>query len=133
MDKISLVEKKYLKKDIPKFKVGDTLRVYVKIVEQEKSRLQQFEGIVIRQRGSGLKHTFTLRRISYGEGVERIFLTNSPYLEKIEVVKAGKVSRARLYYLRKKIGKKGKIEEKREEELLEKGAASPGQEAKTSA
>ncbi len=126
MNKIALVESKYLKKDIPNFKVGDIVKVYVKIVEQEKTRTRVFEGIVIRRRGSALKHTFTVRRISYGEGVERTFLLHSPYVEKIELVKAGKVARAKLYYLRKKIGKKGKIQEKREDG---EEAASPAPEA----
>jgi len=129
MDKIALVESKYLKKDIPHFKVGDVIRVYVKIIEQEKSRTQAFEGVVIRRRGSGLKHTFTVRRISYGEGVERTFLTHSPYIEKIELIKTGKVARAKLYYLRKKIGKKGKIEEKKEEISSEPASSAPAKAA----
>lgn len=115
MDKIALVESKQLKKDIPKFNVGDVVRVQVKIVEQEKSRIQAFEGVVIRKKGSGLKQTFSVRRISYGEGVERTFLIHSPFVENVELVKTGKVARAKLYYLRKKVGKKGKIEEKKEE------------------
>ncbi len=112
MNKIKLVEEKYLKKDITKFNVGDTLRVEVKIVEGEKTRLQAFEGIVIGKRGSGISSTFTMRRVSYGEGIERTFSLHSPLLEKISVVKAGKVRRAKLYYLRKRVGKKISVEEK---------------------
>lgn len=106
MEKISRIESEHLKKDVPKFNVGDTVKVYVKIAEEEKTRLQSFEGVVIRKRGKGLSETFTVRRISYGEGIERIFPLHSPFLEKVEVVKPGKARRAKLYYLRGKIGKK---------------------------
>ncbi|MCQ9208850.1 MAG: 50S ribosomal protein L19 [Omnitrophica bacterium] len=109
MKKIDLVESAYLKKDIPKFKTGDTLRVYVKIKEEEKMRIQAFEGVAIARRGRGIKTTFTVRKVSYGEGVERIFLLHSPLIEKIEVVRTGKTRRAKLYYLRKKIGKRSKV------------------------
>ena len=109
-----------MKKDISDFNVGDTIKVYVKIKEEEKTRLQAFEGIVIRKRGTGLKKTFTARRISYGEGVERTFHLNSPYIDKIEVVKKGKVNRAKIYYLRDKVGKNTKVEE----ELKNKDAAT---------
>ncbi len=111
MDKLKLIEKTYVKKDIPEFKVGDTLKVYVKLVEEEKTRVQAFEGVVISTKASGIKKTFAIRKISYGEGVERTFFVNSPFLEKIEVVKKGSVKRAKLYYLRGKIGKATKIEE----------------------
>ncbi len=106
MEKISHIESEHLKKDVPKFNVGDTVKVYVKIAEEEKTRLQSFEGVVIRKRGKGLSETFTVRRISYGEGIERIFPLHSPFLEKVEVVKPGKTRRAKLYYLRGKVGKK---------------------------
>lgn len=112
MDKMKLVEEKHLRKDITQFKVGDTIKVEVKIVEEGKTRLQAFEGIVIRKKGSGLKSTFTMRRVSYGEGIERTFLLHSPLIEKISVVRAGKVRRAKLYYLRKRVGKKIGVEEK---------------------
>ena len=112
MNKIRLVEAKHLKKEIPEFSVGDTLKIQVKIVEGDKMRLQAFEGVVIARKGSGIQESFTLRRISYGEGVERTFPLHSPFVEKIEVLKRGKARRAKLYYLRKKIGKKTKIEEK---------------------
>lgn len=106
MEKISRIENAYLRKEIPKFNVGDTVKVHVKIVEEDKTRLQTFEGIVIRKRGKDLSETFTVRRISYGEGIERIFPLHSPFLEKVEVVKPGKARRAKLYYLRKRQAKK---------------------------
>lgn len=106
MDRTAIVEKDYLKKDLPKFNVGDTVKVYVKIAEEEKTRLQTFEGVVIRKRGKGLSGTFTVRRISYGEGVERIFPLHSPSIDRVEVVKPAKARRAKLYYLRQKVGKK---------------------------
>ena len=107
MTKCSLVEKEYMKKEAPKFNVGDTVKVFVKITEEDdKTRLQAFEGIVIRKRGRGISESFTVRRISYGEGVERTFPLHSPSVDKVEVVKPGKVKRAKLYYLRKRVGKK---------------------------
>lgn len=109
-NKIEIVENAFLKKDINKFDVGDTVKIYVKIKEEEKTRLQAFEGIVIKIRGSGLKKTFTARRISYGEGVEKTFPLNSPSIDKIEMVKKGKVQRAKIYYLRDKVGKKTRVE-----------------------
>lgn len=118
MNNIKELEKEFMKKDIPKFNVGDTVKVFIKIKEGDKTRLQAFEGIVIAKRGSSVRETFTVRRISYGEGVERIFQLHSPLLESILVVKRGKVKRAKLYYLRKKIGKGIKIEEAREDASL---------------
>ena len=117
MNKIRLIEQKYLRKGLPSFSVGDTLKIYVKVVEGDKSRLQAFEGVVIACKGSGVRESFTLRRISFGEGVERTFPLHSPFLEKIEVVKSGKTRRAKLYYLRKKVGKESKLEEKEEGEV----------------
>jgi len=111
MKKLEKVTNAQLKKDLPAFKAGDTVRVHVKIKEDEKTRIQVFEGIVIGKKGSGISATFTVRRISYGEGVERIFPVHCPSIDKIEVVKKGKVRRAKLYYLRKKIGKKTKVAE----------------------
>lgn len=117
MDKYSkLVEALHLKKDIPQFNVGDTVDVLVKIIEEGKTRAQAFEGIVIARKGSGLRETFTVRKISYGEGVERVFPLHSPSIEKIVVVKKGDVRRAKLYYLKRKIGKETKVEEKIEHE-----------------
>ncbi|MEA3305967.1 MAG: 50S ribosomal protein L19 [Candidatus Omnitrophota bacterium] len=112
MDKISYAELSQLKKDIPELKAGDTVKVYIKIQEEGKIRIQAFEGIVISIKGNGLRKTFTVRRISYGEGVEKTFPVHSPAIDRISIIKRGKVRRAKLYYLRKKIGKKSKIEGK---------------------
>ena len=113
MDTIKIIEQDYLKKDIPPFRPGDTVRVYVKVVEGGRERIQVFEGTVLRRRGSGLSETFTVRRVSYGVGVERTFLVHSPRLDKIEVKKRGKVRRARLYYLRDRVGKAARIQERK--------------------
>jgi len=125
MNKIRLVEAKHLKKEVPEFSVGDTLKIQVKIVEGDKTRLQAFEGAVIARKGSGIQESFTLRRISYGEGVERTFPLHSPFVEEIEVLKRGKARRAKLYYLRKKVGKRTKIEEKEKEEEAKIEETSP--------
>lgn len=108
---IAEMEQGFMKKDIQDFKVGDTVKVAVKITEGDKIRLQAFEGVVIAKKGSGLKQSFTVRRISYGEGVERNFMLHSPLIDSIEVLKKGKFKKARLYYLRKKIGKDTKVED----------------------
>ena len=110
MSRIREIESEQLKKDVPEFKIGDTVRVYSKIQEEGKTRIQAFEGTVIRRKGSGLRESFTVRRISYGEGVEKTSPLHSPSVDSISVVRKGKVRRAKLYYLRKKIGKKSKIE-----------------------
>lgn len=110
MDRIGYIEASQARKDLPEFNVGDTLRVYSKIQEEGKTRIQAFEGIVIGIKGSGIRKTFTVRRISYGEGVEKTFSLYSPSIDSIKVMRKGKVRRAKLYYLRKKIGRKGKIE-----------------------
>jgi len=101
MDKMKLIEAMQLKTDVPEFKPGDTIIVHVRVVEGDKERIQQFQGVVIARRGGGLNSTFTVRKISDGVGVERIFPLHSPRIAKIERVKAGKVRRAKLYYLRK--------------------------------
>ena len=107
MDKIKLIEEEYTKKDVPKFNVGDTVRVLVKISEgEDKVRLHPFEGVVIAKRGSGIRMSFTVRKVSYGEGIERVFLLYAPTIERIEVIRPGKVKRAKLYYLRGKVGKR---------------------------
>lgn len=106
MNKCAMVEKDYLKKEIPAFSVGDTVKVWVKIREEDKFRLQAFEGVVIKKRGSGVSSSFTVRRISYGEGVERTFPLHSPSVDKVDVIKSSKPRRAKLYYMRKKVGKK---------------------------
>lgn len=109
---IKAVEESYKKKEIPDFKVGDTVRVYVKVKEGDRERLQPFEGVVIARRGGGLRETFMVRKISFGVGVERIFPLHSPVVDSIEVIKRGDVRRAKLYYLRRKKGKEAKIKEK---------------------
>ncbi len=100
MNKISLVEAAHLKTDLPPFRAGDTINVHFKVVEGDKERIQDFEGIVISRRGAGLKETITVRKISNGVGVERIFPIHSPRIAKIEVMRGGKVRRAKLFYLR---------------------------------
>jgi large subunit ribosomal protein L19 len=114
MDKIKLFEGLLLKKDLPVFSVGDTVRVLVKIPEGDKFRIHHFEGVVIEKRGQGISTTFTVRKISYGEGVERTFSIHAPGIEAIEVLKKGKFKRARLYYLRGLRGRAAKIEEEKQ-------------------
>ncbi len=116
MDKIKLVDGLLVRQDLPLFHVGDTLRVLIKIPEGDKIRIHPFEGTVIERRGQRVSATFTLRKVTYGEGVERTFLVNSPMIERIEVKKKGRVKRARLYYLRNKIGKATKISQDTVEE-----------------
>lgn len=110
---IQSLEQEQMKKDIPDFHPGDTVRVHVKVVEGNRERIQVFEGVVIRRRGGGLSETFTVRRVSYGVGVERTFPLHSPRIDRIEVVRRGRVRRARLYYLRKLRGKAARIRDKR--------------------
>ena len=118
MNKIKIMEQEYTKKEIPVFGVGDTVKVLVKIPEgTDKVRLHPFEGVVIARRGSGIRMNFTVRKVSYGEGIERVFPLYSPSIERIEVIRLGKVKRAKLYYLRGKVGKRAtKIETKEEKE-----------------
>ncbi|SFR01021.1 50S ribosomal protein L19 [Desulfoscipio geothermicus] len=111
MDLIKAVEEGHFKQDIPEFRPGDTVRVHVKVVEGGRERIQVFEGAVIRRRGGGLGETFTVRRVSYGVGVERTFPLHSPRIDKIEVVRRGRVRRARLYYLRNLRGKAARIKD----------------------
>jgi large subunit ribosomal protein L19 len=108
---IQEIEGEFLKKDLPAFRVGDTLTVHTKIVEGEKERIQMFTGTVIARRGSGLSETIALYRVSYGAGMERVFLIHSPRVAKVEVVKSGKVRKAKLYYLRGASGKAAKVKE----------------------
>jgi large subunit ribosomal protein L19 len=105
------LEKEQMRQDIPAFRPGDTVRVHVKVIEGQRERIQLFEGIVIRRRGTGVSETFTVRKVSYGVGVERTFLLHSPKLDKIEVVRHGRVRRAKLYYLRDRVGKAARIKE----------------------
>lgn len=114
MDKIKLVEAQFLKKDLPDFRVGDTLKLHVKIQEGDKARIHPFEGVVIEKRGKGTATTFTVRKISFGEGVERTFPLHSPSIDSIKIIKKGKVKKARLYYLRDRVGKAAKIREIKE-------------------
>ena len=111
-DIIRELEKDQLRSDLPKLEIGDTVRVYVKVVEGNRERLQNFEGIVIKMQGGGIRKTFTVRRISYGVGVERTFPYHSPRIGRIEVVRHGVVRRAKLYYLRERTGKAAKIKER---------------------
>lgn len=111
MDLIKTIEAAQTRSDLGSFKVGDTVKVYFKIVEGKTERVQVYEGLVICFKGSGLTRTFTVRKNSYGVGVERIFPVNSPRIAKVEVVRPGKVRRAKLYYIRDKIGKDAKIKE----------------------
>jgi len=111
---IRTVEEKYARKDIPEFRPGDTVRVNVKVKEGDKERIQAFEGVVIRKRGSGNSATFTVRKVSYGVGIERTFPINSKVIDSIQVLKKGIVRRARLYYLRELKGKAARIKEKKE-------------------
>ncbi len=114
MNMIQTIEEGY-KREIPNFNVGDTVKIYVKVIEGDKERLQPFEGVVISRKGSGVRETFIVRKISFGVGVERIFPVHSPSIDKIEVVRQGDVRRAKLYYLRGKKGKESKVKEKARE------------------
>jgi len=114
MHTLDSVDAASLRSDIPAFRAGDTLKVNVKVVEGNRSRIQAFQGVVIARQGSGVRETFTVRKVSFQVGVERTFPVHSPSLESIEVVTRGDVRRAKLYYLRKLRGKKAKIKEKRE-------------------
>jgi large subunit ribosomal protein L19 len=114
MNKVDVVEKSRLRDDVPEFWPGDNVKVHVRVVEGNRSRIQIFEGVVIARKGGGLRETFTVRKMSFGVGVERTFPLHSPVIEQIEVVRRGKVRRAKLYYLRDRVGKKARIREKRE-------------------
>ena len=116
MNKLKTLEAEFTKKELPKFNVGDMIKVMVKIPESpDKVRLHPFEGVVIAKHGSGIRENFTVRKVSYGEGIERVFPLYSPSIERIELLRSGKVKRAKLYYLRGKVGKRAtKIESKEE-------------------
>ncbi len=113
MDLIKVIESEQLRSDIPDFNVGDTVKVHVKVKEGNRERIQVYEGVVMKRQGGGLSETFTVRRISYGVGVERTFPLHSPKLDRIEVARRGKVRRAKINYLRGRIGKRAKIKEVR--------------------
>jgi large subunit ribosomal protein L19 len=114
MNATDTIDARSLRDDVPDFAPGDTLKVHVRVVEGAKERVQVFQGAVIRRQGSGLRETFTVRKVSYGVGVERTFPVHSPTIAKIELVNRGDVRRAKLYYLRDRVGKAAKIKEKRE-------------------
>ncbi|PWL41576.1 50S ribosomal protein L19 [Christensenella sp. MSJ-20] len=109
---IKSIEKKQLKENVPEIAIGDTVRVFVKVVEGNRERLQAFEGVVIARKGGGLSETFTVRRVSYGIGVERTFPVHSQRVDRVEVVRHGRVRRAKLYYLRDRVGKASKLKER---------------------
>lgn len=116
MNTIELIEREQLRTDLMPFKVGDTVRVHVKIVEGDKERIQPFEGVVIRKKAGGIRASFTVRKISYGIGVERIFPLHSPRIDRIDVINKGKVRRAKLFYLRKLKGKAARIRGEKKQE-----------------
>jgi large subunit ribosomal protein L19 len=121
MDLLRAVDNSQMRTDLPRFRPGDTVRVHVKIKEGDKYRIQVFEGVVIVQKNNGISSTFTVRKVSFGYGIERIFPLHSPIIEKLEVVKSGKVRRARLYYLR---GRRGKAARLKESGRIERAAES---------
>jgi len=113
MNPTDLIDQENLRDDVPDFAPGDTLKVHVRVVEGDKERIQMFQGVVIRRQGDGVRETFTVRKLSYGVGVERTFPVHTPIIERIEVATRGDVRRAKLYYLRDRIGKAAKVKEKR--------------------
>ena len=132
MDILKSIEHEQLKNKIPELKIGNTVRVHVRIKEGNKERIQVFEGIIIKKQGGGVNSTFTVRRISYGVGVEKTFLVHSPMVEKVEVVRVGKARRAKLYYLRDRVGKAAKTKEKvgariENKEIIIKEEVVPGE------
>ena len=132
MDILKSIEHEQLKNKIPEFRIGNTVRVHVRIKEGNKERIQVFEGIIIKKQGGGVNATFTVRRISYGVGVEKTFLVHSPMVEKVEVVRVGKARRAKLYYLRDRVGKAAKTKEKigariEDREIVIKEEVVPGE------
>lgn len=112
MDILSQITQEQIRTDLPKIEIGDTVKVYVKVKEGNRERIQMFEGTVIKKNHGGIQETFTVRRVSYGVGVERTFPLNTPKIDSIEVVRHGKVRRAKLYYLRDRVGKAAKVKEK---------------------
>ena len=128
MNVLDAVDAVSLRKDLPNFRPGDELKVHVRVIEGNKSRIQVFQGLVIARQGSGVRETFTIRKISYGVGVERIFPVHAPVIEKIELVRKGEVRRAKLYYLRDLRGKAAKIRERRSADDLENMYQAPAAE-----
>ena len=124
---IETLERRQLRPNIPEFKAGDTVRVHFQVIEGERRRVQVFEGIVIKRQGSGVRETFTVRKQSFGVGVERTFPVHSPKIEKIEVTAIGDVNRAKLYYLRGRVGRKARVRERREGQRLSSAGARPAE------
>lgn len=114
MNDLKIVENAQLRDDIPEFRPGDTVKVHVRVVEGGRERVQVFEGVVIARNGGGLRESFTVRKISFGVGVERVFPIHAPIIDKVEVVRRGDVRRAKLYYLRDRVGKSARIKERRD-------------------
>jgi len=114
MNKLDMIKGVHARQDVPSFRPGDTVKVHVRVVEGNRERAQVFEGVVIARNGSGLDASFTVRKISFGVGVERVFPVNAPIIQKIEVTRRGDVRRAKLYYLRERVGKSARIKEKRD-------------------
>ncbi|WDT75739.1 MAG: 50S ribosomal protein L19 [Candidatus Manganitrophus sp.] len=123
MNRLERLERGLLKQSVPDIKIGATVRVHVKIIEGEKERIQVYEGVVIRKKGTRNRETFTVRKVSYGVGVERVFPIHSPYITQIDVVREGKVNRAKLYYLRERTGQAARISER--EKLLHRNRKRP--------
>ncbi|MDY6795933.1 MAG: 50S ribosomal protein L19 [Actinomycetota bacterium] len=113
MQKTDTVESEYLRDDIPDFRPGDTVKIHVRVVEGSRERIQVFQGVIISRKGGGTRETFTVRKVSFGVGVERTFPLHSPIISKIELMSRGKVRRAKLYYLRERVGKSAKVKERR--------------------
>jgi large subunit ribosomal protein L19 len=124
---IESLERRQLRPNIPVFKAGDTVRVHFQVIEGQRRRVQVFEGIVIKRQGSGVRETFTVRKQSFGVGVERTFPLHSPKIERIEVTAIGDVNRAKLYYLRKKVGRKARVRERRDGQRLSSAGARGGE------
>lgn len=114
MNKLDMIKAAYARDDIPEFRPGDTVKVHVRVVEGNRTRAQVFEGVVLARNGSGLDATFTVRKLSFGVGVERVFPVHAPIIQKVEVTRRGDVRRAKLYYLRDRVGKSARIKEKRD-------------------
>jgi large subunit ribosomal protein L19 len=127
MNKTDLVEKPRLRDDLPEFQPGDTVRVHVRVAEAGRERIQVFQGVVIRRQGGGLRETFTVRKISFGVGVERTFPVHSPTIARIEVMSHGRVRRAKLYYLRQRRGKRARLRERREPVAARTVAEAPAE------
>lgn len=123
MHSLSEVESPFLRSDVPEFRAGDTVKVHVKVAEGDKERIQIFQGVVIARKGSGTREMFTVRKMSGGMGVERIFPLHTPTIDMVEVIRKGRVRRAKLYYLRKLRGKAARIEERRDERFLNKSGS----------